>query len=88
MTSSCVKTWCAGNLRLRRDANTPFANEERAWSHMILRTKRNMADTWSEEVEARLITYWQKFTLMYDVVDKHYLSHGLKERTFWEIAED
>ena len=42
-----------------------------------------MADTWSEEVEAR-----QKFTLLYDVADKHYLSHVLKERAFRKIAEE
>ena len=47
-----------------------------------------MADTWSEEVEARLITSWQTFPLFYDVADKQYLSHVLKERAFWKIAEE
>ena len=55
---------------------------------MILRTKLNMVDTWSEEVEARLIISWQKFPLLYDVADKHYLSNVLKERAFREIAEE
>ena len=54
---------------------------------MILRIKLNMADIWSEEVEARLITSWQTFPLLYDVADKHYLNHVLKERAFLEIAE-
>ena len=54
---------------------------------MIHRTKLNMADIWSGEVEARLITSWQTFPLLYDVADKHYLSHVLKERAFLEIAE-
>ena len=57
-TASCLKTWCEGNLQVRRDAKIPFTNEEWACSHMIHRTKLNMADTWSEEVETRLITYW------------------------------
>ena len=54
---------------------------------MTHRTKYNMADTLSEEVKARLITFWQTFPLLYDVTDKHYLSHVLKERAFLEIAE-
>ena len=55
---------------------------------MTLRTKRNMADTWSEEIEARLITSWQKIPLLYDVADKNYLSHVLKERAFREIVAE
>ena len=45
---------------------------------MIHRTKLNIADTWSEEVEARLITSWQTFQLLYDVADKRYLNHVLE----------
>ena len=55
---------------------------------MILRSKLNMADTWAEEVEARLIISWQKFPLIYDVADKKYLSNVLKERAYREIAEE
>ena len=54
---------------------------------MIHRTKLNMADTWSEEVEARLLTPWQTFPLLHDVAGKHYINHVLKERAFLEIAE-
>ena len=50
---------------------------------MIHRTKLNMADTWSKQVE----TSWQTFPLLYDIADKHYLNHVLKERTFLEIPE-
>ena len=59
----------------------------RAWSHVILRSKLNMADTGAEEVEARLIISGQKFPLLYDVADKNYLS-VLKERAYREIAEE
>ena len=51
------------------------------------RTKFNMAVTWLEEVEARLITSWQTFPLLYDVADNYYLNHVLKERAFLDIAE-
>ena len=74
-------------MRLRRDVKIPFANDERAWSDMLLRIKLNTADTWSEEVEA-LVPSWQKFPPLYDVADKLYHSHVLKERTFREIAEE
>ena len=57
-------------------------------SHVILRSKLNMADTWVEEVEARLIILWQIFPLLYDVADKNYLSNVLKERAYREIAEE
>ena len=53
---------------------------------MIHRTRLNMADTWSEEVEGRLITSWQTFPLLYDVADKHYLNRVLKERVLLEIC--
>ena len=55
---------------------------------MIIRTKLNMADTWSEEIEACLIRSWQIFLLLYDETDKHYLSHVLKGRSFREFAEE
>ena len=55
---------------------------------MIHCSKLNMADTWSEEAEAHLITSFQTFQLLYDVADKHYLSHVLKERAFRKIAEE
>ena len=45
-----------------------------------------MADTWIEDVEARLIPSWQKFPMLYDVAGKQYLSNVLKERAFREIA--
>ena len=66
-------------MRLRRDAKISLSNGERACSHIIHRTQLNMADTWSEEVEARLITSWQKVPLLYDVADKHYLNHVFKK---------
>ena len=50
-----------------------------------------MADTWIEDVEpeARLITSWQKFPMLYDVAGKRYLSNVLKEMAFCdEIAEE
>ena len=55
---------------------------------MVYRTKLNMADTWSEEVEACLITSLHKFQQLYDVSDKHDLSHVLKERAFRKIVEE
>ena len=69
--------------RLRRYAHIPFANEERPWSHMILHTKLDMADTWSEDVEARLIISWQKLPLLYLISITF-----LNERAFREIAEE
>ena len=44
---------------------------------MIRLTKLKMAYTWSEEVEARLITSCPKLSVLYDVADEHYdyLSH-------------
>ena len=63
-------------MRLTGDA---FVNEERAWDHMTLHTKLTMADIWKKDVAACLITSFS---------GKHYLSNGLKERTFLEISED
>ena len=54
---------------------------------MTHRTKLNMADTWSEGVEARLIAFWLTFPLLYDVADKHYLNYVLKENALLEIGQ-
>ena len=50
---------------------------------MTLRTKLDMADTWSEDVEARLITSWQNFPLLYLISIT-----VSNERAFREIAEE
>jgi len=55
---------------------------------MMLRTSLNMADIWTKDVAARLITSWQKYPMLYDVADKHYLSSVLKERAFREFIEE
>ena len=89
ITTGCMQIWVicvlSPNFVCRQFAvetkhKNPICQWARAWSHIIYRTKLNMADTWSEKVEACLITSWQTFPLLYDVADKHYdyLKHVLK----------